>query len=901
MSPEFDHIFLDPQVFGKAEDYRGRPGGPREYPKRERADHAKQLLGDIQTVVQEAAKIQQKHKAESLPTMQGVRMEFTGQPGYPLPVKKLESPSSGVYLLNTREVVGSDGLKTIAATVLFPPSPPGKPNAYFADKVEAYRDENTENRVTKEKTDTPRHDPLIRCIEKIAFPTLPDFWFDNPPDIPKDEARVWCEIWVNRPYQRPKRRQKTNSVKKAKSKPETLEDIVKRFQTVCNQVGIECRSEHLSFPEQLVFLAKADGKQLENLVNAFDMLSAINLYREPSTFWLDLRPKEQLEWIDDLQSRLTVNQTPTCSICVLDTGVNNGHPLLQRLIPDNYRHTTKLDGNVGDHQGNASAHGTGMCGIAAFGDLGAALETQLPIHVNHAIESVKVLHENEENPEKSYGHITHQAVLLAEAEAPHFARTICMAITSEGTNDGSPSAWSAVVDQLACGDDEEAVEDKRKRLIVLSAGNVNDSDDWANYPVSNESAAIEDPAQSWNALTVGAYTTKCQITEIGTDRYETVAKSGELSPFSRTSVAWSKGWPLKPDIVLEGGNLSKSPQNEIADHESLALLTTSHDWNTRNNHFAPFVGTSPASAQAAYFAASVFTAYPEAWPETVRGVLVHSARWTDAMISPRKLRTISKTNLKNLVQQVGFGVPNLPRSLRTLSNRITMVIQDDSLRPYQKGGSSNKYNNIKLFELPWPKQELLHLGEIETETRVTLSYFVSPSPGRKGWGSQYRYPSHTLRFEMNSSGEDRETFFNRIVTSVQAGDDVIDGEEDEEKNASAVKTSSVQNRWKLGSQSRNHGSIHTDFWRDTAASMADCRYIAVYPGTGWWKERPQFGMDKHNVRYSLIVTLEVFADTTIKNHTEVPINLYAEVEAVRLSMIEAATKVKNLTQIDTRQ
>jgi len=57
--------------------------------------------------------------------------------------------------------------------------------------------------------------------------------------------------------------------------------------------------------------------------------------------------------------------------------------------------------------------------------------------------------------------------------------------------------------------------------------------------------------------------------------------------------------------------------------------------------------------------------------------------------------------------------------------------------------------------------------------------------------------------------------------------------------------------------------------------MADCRYIAVFPRTGWWKDRPQFGHGERSVHFSLIVALEVPETATVHG---VPVDLYTPVQ-----------------------
>ena len=72
-------------------------------------------------------------------------------------------------------------------------------------------------------------------------------------------------------------------------------------------------------------------------------------------------------------------------------------------------------------------------------------------------------------------------------------------------------------------------------MLVVSTGNVRDANAWANYPDSNVTDEIHDPAQAWNALTVGAYTNLVRITETDAIGYKPVAPAGGLSPFSTTS------------------------------------------------------------------------------------------------------------------------------------------------------------------------------------------------------------------------------------------------------------------------------------------------------------------------------------------------------------------------------
>jgi hypothetical protein len=69
-----------------------------------------------------------------------------------------------------------------------------------------------------------------------------------------------------------------------------------------------------------------------------------------------------------------------------------------------------------------------------------------------------------------------------------------------------------------------------------------------------------DPAQAWNALTIGGYTDLVDIRDDGYDAWSPMSAVGDLSPHSRTSVTWRQGnAPFKPELVFEGGNRALNP------------------------------------------------------------------------------------------------------------------------------------------------------------------------------------------------------------------------------------------------------------------------------------------------------------------------------------------------------
>jgi hypothetical protein len=388
------------------------------------------------------------------------------------------------------------------------------------------------------------------------------------------------------------------------------------------------------------------------------------------------------------------------------------------------------------------------------------------------------------------------------------------------------------MDQITAG-----AEDGVRRLFLVAAGNT-PTDDRQNYPDENELHGIEDPAQAFNVVTVGACTEQAVIQTPGYEEWQPIAQPGQLSPSSRTSLIWrQKEWPLKPDIVMEGGNLAIDPSTGHADYvDDLMLLTTRV--SATGAMLTTTADTSAATALAARYAAIIWSQYPNLWPETVRGLLVHSAEWTDAM-----LKQFPRAERHNRLRCYGYGVPDLARALWSLRNAPTLVIESE-MQPYTKDGSTLKTKDMHLHRLPWPIEVLQWLAANEVRMRVTLSYFIEPSPGQQGWTRKHRYQSHGLRFDVKRPLEDDTAFHKRLSKAAREGEEEEIAERGEDRN------------WEVGPRLRCKGSVHSDTWTGTAAELASCGAIAVYPVSGWWRERPHLGRWNRMARYSLIVTLE---------------------------------------------
>lgn len=607
----------------------------------------------------------------------------------------------------------------------------------------------------------------------------------------------------------------------------------------------------VDFPERTVLLVSASVDQMQRSMLTLNSIAELRRPKETAEFFDSLEPGEQHEWINDLLGRTSFinNADDVTHVCLLDTGVTRGHPLLANALYAADLHTVEPAWLVGDDHG----HGTSMAGLALFGDLTDLLSGSGHVDVRHRLESVKLLPTSGSGSSdpQHHGYLTVQAVARPEVTAPTRSRVFSMAVTARDNRDrGRPSAWSAALDSLAA---DSVGYSANPRLLVVSAGN-SDNAVWSRYPEGNETDGVHDPAQAWNVLTVGAYTDLARITEDDADGYEPVAPRGGLSPFSTTSLTWESQWPLKPDVVLEGGNAAKDSVSAVW-MPSLSLLTTHH--RPIDRLLTTANATSSAAALASRLAAQVMAVYPDLWPETIRALIVQSAEWTPAMecsFLPAGKES-PKADHRKLVQRCGFGVPDLDRALWSVANSLTMVVQE-RLHPFKREtGKQPTLRDMHVHRLPWPQDVLENLDDTQVEMRVTLSYFIEPNPSRRGARSRYRYESHCLRFDVKRSAESIEDFRTRVNAAVR----------DEETGSSPVGDDP---NWMIGKQARHRGSLHSDIWRGSAAELASRAVVAVYPALGWWKSRPGLEHYDRAARYALVVSITA---------PEVDVDLYTAV------------------------
>lgn len=835
MAEEGAQYYVHLTVRGHVEnrEFRRQGGGNPKVRDVERRAHGRAVKGQLDAAIAETdeQRAALEPSLEELNALGSVVVLEGAGPAFPLKVDSLEAlsrhrkvPKRPQWLLLS--VTPGDGDNVEKASVWIS----DEYRQTFLGLFEAFLEKDT-------PTGKPRNRELVANVGRIRTAVLADLW--QSAGEPPKSGKHWWELWL-------------------RDEPDSLE-LARAYAEALNVRLVE-RALRLS--GRAVIWIESSWDQLQALPFTSVPLAEIRRPEFVETIE-DLGRDEQEELAADLAGRVRPADADSPAVCHLDTGVRRSHELLRASLDENDVHTI-----VGGSLADRSGHGTQMAGLSLYGPLDGPLLGAAEIRLRHRLESVKFLPDEGEHEPQAYGMVTAQAVAAPEAVVDR-PRVFCMPVTTAPDRPGEPSLWSAAVDALAAGvdiaSDEEGIgllgapDPAASRLIVVSAGNVDRYE--ADYLAACDLAPIEDPAHAWNALTVGAHT---ELTETPSDPsfhgWTALAAQGEVSPHSRTSVSLStRSWPAKPDICMEGGNVLFDGASDFHErHPMLSLPTTD---NRDDLALGSLNATSAATAQAARLAVLAQATYPEFWPETLKGLLVHSAEWTPAMRA-RFDGTGGKAERLPLLRRYGWGVPSEDAVLRSTTNAVTMVKQDEFV-PFQ--GEDYLARVFRLHTLPWPTETLQELGAANVVMKVTLAYFIEPTAARRGWRQKYAYRSHGLRFELKGASETMSEFLAKLNFEANAEEE-------------GRRTSGGSDRWLLGKNGRNNGSLHQDIWEGSGAELATKGVLAVHPVGGWWKNNRRKDRIDRGVRYALIVSLRT-AEEDVDLYTPVAVQLDIPVEA----------------------
>ncbi len=809
-------------------------------PANDRSSHGGKLRRQYESALAEYTELE-KSRGPTITDDMGIYVEVISSINCKLPIDSLDNSDFKLCSLrnkNNQEV----------ATIFIPEEKRKK----FLNKVEQYLDPNKDAKPNKQGDIFPRNHTLLDSISEIKIANILSFWTDPDSLLPDDKKSVvWWELWL---------------------KEINRSDPRRIAESFAERINAKLSNTSLNFFNTTVLLIKCSLSDLEKAPELISNLEELRKAKETPNIIVESSPIEQLEWANNFKERIQFSNEFTCAVSILDSGVNYDHQILKHVYSKDLSETWDPAWPAYDTYDPLSPyneHGSLQAGIAIFGNLMDEIPNSNPIKISHGIESGRILPPADQNDPELYGAITVGTAYKLEAERPNLNRVYSLAVTSDHEKEsGQPSSWSGEIDKFCSG-----IEDGHRRLFIVSAGNNRDISPNPDYWDQVCLAEIEDPAQSWNAITVGAYTEMTTNDDPNFEDWSPFASAGDVAPSSRSSINW--GWrnhaPLKPDVVAEGGNKLLSPdKNKVSSEDVVSLLTTSGQSN--GQIFERNGDTSAACALVSRQAAILRTEYPKLWPETIRGLIVHSAQWTPRMMERFGLLSSGhspKVAKESLLRAVGYGVPNIERALYSANHSLTLIAEGE-LQPFtKKAGATTSsdptLNQMKLYQLPWPVESLRQLPlETEVKLKITLSYFIEPNPGRRGYRSRYSYQSHGLRFETIRPGQSLDNFRAQINGKVELED--YDGPEGDNYG------------WFLQSQLRTRGSIHSDTWTGSVNDLIDMHTIAIFPVGGWWKYRTAEDRWNNSVKFSLLVSIETpDEDTDIYTEIENIVDISVEV------------------------
>lgn len=726
---------------------------------------------------------------------------------------------------------------------------PDNQRAFLRDKINRYGADDLGNRA---RPDVDR----FETIEMIRAAEI-DMLFAGPVDHNNPDP-AWWELWVRQPTQR-----------------------ADSLAAAARNEGLDVHGDRLVFPDTVVLFVHATIAQLIDLAQRAP--GAVGEIR-PGTGTIEPFLDQgrlalgQAEVVSELAARVTPPVDGAPCVCVIDTGVAGAHPLLAPALAGAW----SVDARWGtdDHEA-FGGHGTAMAGLVLHGDLDGPVNDARPLELAHTVESVKFLPPRGfplTEPAR-YGFVTQAAVALAEIERPNVARSFCIATSSPDFPAARPSSWSGAIDQLCAGampgerQDNRTSADHPKRLVLIAAGNVQGG----QREQVEAHQSLEDPAQSWNAITVGGYTAKEAI-PADPPGLSPLVPANHKSPFSRGSLDLASDLtPIKPEVLFEAGNMLVDATDYCGGHPVVSLLALSSD--IAAEPLMPFNATSAATGVAGNFMGRLKAELPGLWPETYRALMVDAAAWPQPIRSKligrgAHWKPRSKGLVQSILRDVGYGVPDLERAVRSARNDVTLIAQAE-IQPFSAGANNQDavFNEMHFYDLPWPNALLQELENEIVTLRVTLSYFIEPNLSGKAATRPETYRSFGLRFEMKKRTETAVAFRRRLT----------------QRRDGAEPAANEGSHWLLGPNAFKAGSLHCDLWRGAAVDLASHDEIAIYPVGGWWKSHTgQQRMDDKG-RYALVMSIAA-PGQGVDLHARIDAQVQVKVAAIEAGLIAVANR-----------
>lgn len=553
------------------------------------------------------------------------------------------------------------------------------------------------------------------------------------------------------------------------------------------------------------------------------------------------------------------------AVCVIDSGVQEGHLLLEPAIDKDSSHCFlpgESPGSVGDFV-RPGGHGTRVAGAVLYGEAVSTRSGDVPLDC--WVQNARVLNADGRMPTELFP----PAVIRAVVDQFHTGSRGTR-LFNHSINTFSPcrlrhmSAWAAEIDALC---------ERYDILVVQSAGNLQESSPapmcgvfehlaaGRPYPayLTEATSRIANPAQSLQALTVGSVAYRAFETGDGWRSF--ASEPGHSSAFSRTGFGiWNV---IKPEVVEFGGDnlrTSTTPANvgtpsNARDCYPELVRSTIHAPGPAVDRDA--VGTSYAAPKITRIAAALQVALPHETCLLYRALIVQSARW------PQWAVATTATDLTQVLRRIGHGIPDLERATGNTPHRFTSIAS-------REAGEEGRELRIKarechIYQIRIPDSLRRQADEYDILIEVTLSYAAQPRRTRR---NLRRYLSTWVDWKASKLGEPLSSFRGRAL------------KDDEGEGAGGPGT---RIPWMIGVQNdasqirgvrRNAGTVQKDWAVVKSNSLPEDFCIAVVGHPGWSKDPDT------SAKYAIAVSFEIVG-------REIPIY-----EAMRIAVEELQAEIE---------
>jgi Subtilase family len=592
---------------------------------------------------------------------------------------------------------------------------------------------------------------------------------------------------------------------------------------------------HCELSDSFSYRISISGKGLRDIVLNFPYVFDVSL---PDDVGDDSPAETQLEELE-ISFTLEPPSQNSPKVCVIDSGIQEKHPLLESAIAANDSRSwvpdeTELSADFVKNGG----HGTRVAGAVLYPNLIPTTGQQQAVCW---LQNARVL-DKDCRLSKSLFPPTLISNIVKFYQGERGTRIFNHSIAgSTPCRTQYMSAWAAEIDNLSWQHDI---------LFIVAAGNLPIDNSLGNsrrsirdrlqqgktYPdyLLSDSCRVPNPAQSFQALTVGSVS----LQTFRDLSRQSIAQQDYPSAFSCTGLGmWDS---IKPEVVEYGGDLVSDggTQPNLTYPPEVCPDLVRSTLNGGPMSAQDCIGTSYAAPKVAHIAACLAAELPNESCLLYRALIVQSARF------PSWVET-TNFDLYHAIRLLGYGIPNLDRALGNSNNRITLIA---------KGERRIAARQAQIYEVSLPDGLRSPGEDLDIRIEVTLSYKAQPRRTRR---ARRKYLSTWLDWECSKKGEVPERFLDRVLKEYDAP-----AEAEESESIFNWVLNKRKNWGQARKVSRQEGTLQKDWAIVKSYDLRESFCVAVVGHEGWNND------PNATVPYALVVSFEA-VDTNIPIYTSI--------------------------------